>query len=80
MIEQSKKVDLEVEEKKRKKRGKVFYGFRKILVVDDDKNSVGINTDEAEKAGYDVTTALHEDEAIEKAKEQIFDLAIVDLN
>jgi len=51
----------------------------KILVVDDDKNLVELIQMRLEKAGYDVTTALHEDEAIEKAKEQIFDLAIVDL-
>lgn len=51
----------------------------KILVVDDDKNLVELIQMRLEKAGYDVATALHEDEAIEKAKEQIFDLAIVDL-
>lgn len=51
----------------------------KILVVDDDKNLIELIQMRLEKAGYDVATSLHEDEAIEKAKEQIFDLAIVDL-
>jgi len=51
----------------------------KILVVDDDKNLVELIQMRLEKAGYDVVTSLHEDEAIEKAREQLFDLAIVDL-
>lgn len=50
-----------------------------ILVVDDDKNLVELIQMRLEKAGYDVVTSLHEDDAIEKAKEQFFDLAIVDL-
>jgi two-component system response regulator GlrR len=32
-----------------------------------------------EGAGYEVVTAVHEDEALEKAREQLFDLAVVDL-
>jgi len=51
----------------------------RILVVDDDKNLVDLIQMRLETAGYDVATALHEEDAIEKVKEQLFDLAIVDL-
>lgn len=51
----------------------------KILVVDDDRNLVELIQMRLEKAGYDVVTSLHEEEAIEKAKGQLFDLAVVDL-
>jgi two-component system response regulator GlrR len=51
----------------------------KILVVDDDRNLIELIQMRLEKAGYDVVTSIHEEEAIEKAKGQLFDLAIVDL-
>ncbi len=51
----------------------------KILVVDDDKNLVELIQMRLEKSGYDVVTSLHEDEALVKAREELFDLAIVDL-
>ncbi|MBP1746322.1 MAG: sigma-54-dependent Fis family transcriptional regulator [Deltaproteobacteria bacterium] len=51
----------------------------KILVVDDDRNLVELIQMRLEKAGYDVVTSIHEEEAIEKAKGQLFDLAVVDL-
>lgn len=51
----------------------------KILVVDDDRNLVELIQMRLEKAGYDVVTSLHEEEAIEKTKVQLFDLAVVDL-
>jgi len=54
-------------------------GLGKILVVDDDRNLVELIQMRLEKAGYDVVTSIHEEEAIEKAKGQLFDLAIVDL-
>ena len=51
----------------------------KILVVDDDKNLLELLKIRLESAGYEVTTALKEEDAIEAAKNQVFDLAIVDL-
>jgi two-component system response regulator GlrR len=51
----------------------------KILVVDDDRNLVELIQMRLETAGYEVVTSLHEEEALAKAKEQPFDLAIVDL-
>ncbi|MBP1732879.1 MAG: two component, sigma54 specific, transcriptional regulator, Fis family [Deltaproteobacteria bacterium] len=52
---------------------------RKILVVDDDKNLIQILKVRVESAGYEVTTALKEEDALEAVKNQAFDLAIVDL-
>ncbi|OPY68517.1 MAG: Transcriptional regulatory protein QseF [Syntrophorhabdus sp. PtaU1.Bin002] len=51
----------------------------KILIVDDDRNIVELLQIRLETAGYDVVTAFDEGEAIEKTKEQVIDLAIVDL-
>ncbi len=51
----------------------------KILVVDDDRNLIEVLKVRVESAGYEVTTALNEEEALEAAKNQIFDLAILDL-
>jgi two-component system response regulator GlrR len=51
----------------------------KILVVDDDKNLLELLKIRLESAGYEVITALKEEDAIEAAKNQVFDLAIVDL-
>jgi two-component system response regulator GlrR len=51
----------------------------KILVVDDDRNLVELIQMRLEKADYEVVTSLNEEEAVEKAKEQLFDLSIVDL-
>ncbi len=53
--------------------------MRKILVVDDDRNLLELVKMRLETADYDVTTALREEEAIEAAKNQVFDLSIVDL-
>ena len=50
-----------------------------ILVVDDDRNLIEVLKVRVESAGYDVTTALTGEEAIEAAKNQMFDLAILDL-
>lgn len=52
---------------------------RKILVVDDDKNLIQVMKVRLESAGYEVTTALKEEYALEVVKNQAFDLAIVDL-
>ena len=51
----------------------------KILVVDDDRNLIEVLKVRVESAGYEVTTALNEEEALEAARNQIFDLAILDL-
>ena len=51
----------------------------KILVVDDDRSLIEVLKVRVESAGYEVTTALKEEEALEAAKDQTFDLAIVDL-
>jgi two-component system response regulator GlrR len=51
----------------------------KILVVDDDKNLLELLKIRLESAGYEVITAIKEEDAIEAAKNQVFDLAIVDL-
>jgi two-component system, NtrC family, response regulator GlrR len=51
----------------------------KILVVDDDRSLIEVLKVRVESAGYEVTTALKEEAAIDAAKDQTFDLAIVDL-
>jgi len=51
----------------------------KILLVDDDKNFVDLVKMRLESSNYKVTTALKEEDAIEAVKEQIFDVALVDL-
>jgi two-component system, NtrC family, response regulator GlrR len=51
----------------------------KILVVDDDRNLIEVLKVRVESAGYEVTTALNEGEAIEATQNQLFDLAILDL-
>src|SRR4030067_1841988 len=51
----------------------------KILVVDDDRNLLELLKIRLESAGYDVFTALEEEEAMEAVKNQPFDLSIVDL-
>jgi two-component system response regulator GlrR len=52
---------------------------KKILVVDDDSNFLKLIRIRLELAGYEVVTALNEDEAIAIAKGEIFALSIVDL-
>jgi two-component system, NtrC family, response regulator GlrR len=51
----------------------------KILVVDDDRSLIEVLKVRVESAGYEVTTALKEETAIAANKEQVFDLAIIDL-
>jgi two-component system response regulator GlrR len=51
----------------------------KILVVDDDRSLLELIRMRLESASYVVTTALMEEEAIEAAKGQVFDLSVVDL-
>ncbi|MBS3907070.1 MAG: sigma-54-dependent Fis family transcriptional regulator [Syntrophaceae bacterium] len=50
-----------------------------ILVVDDDRNLLELLKIRLESAGYEVIAVLKEEDAIEGAKNQAFDLAIVDL-
>jgi two-component system response regulator GlrR len=52
---------------------------KKILVVDDDSNFLKLIRMRLELANYEVVTALNEDEAITKAREETFGLSIVDL-
>jgi len=51
----------------------------KILVVDDDRNLLEVLKVRVESSGYEVTTALTGEEAVEAVKNQMFDLAILDL-
>jgi len=52
---------------------------KKIFVVDDDDNFLKLIRMRLELAGYEVVTALDEDKAIAKAREETFALSIVDL-
>lgn len=51
----------------------------KILVVDDDINLLYLIHMRLEAAGYNVVTANHENVAKEVASQEVFDVAIVDL-
>jgi two-component system, NtrC family, response regulator GlrR len=51
----------------------------KILIVDDDRNLLEVLRVRVESAGYDVTTAAREEDAMEAARKDVFDLSIVDL-
>jgi len=52
---------------------------KKILVVDDDSNFLKLIRMRLELASYEVTTAMNEDEAIAKVREETFIVSIVDL-
>ena len=54
-------------------------GSGKILIVDDDRSLIEVLKVRVESGGYDATTALKEETALAAAKEQVFDLAIIDL-
>ncbi|HKZ57322.1 MAG TPA: sigma-54 dependent transcriptional regulator [Thermodesulfovibrionales bacterium] len=51
----------------------------KLLVVDDDSNLLELIKMRLESAGYEVATALNEEEAITVVKEEVIPLSIVDL-
>ena len=51
----------------------------KILVVDDDRNLLDLICMRLEASGYDVYAADHENQAKEAAGQEIFDLAVIDL-
>jgi two-component system response regulator GlrR len=51
----------------------------RILLVDDDRSLVELLKMRLESVNYEVRAVLHEEEALGAAKEEIFDLAIVDL-
>jgi len=53
--------------------------LKKILVVDDDDNFLKLIKIRLELSGYEVVTALNEDEAVIRIKEETFDLAVIDL-
>ena len=50
-----------------------------ILVVDDDKNLLELIQMRLESENYQVVATAEEEEALEVAKEQSFDLSIIDL-
>lgn len=51
----------------------------RILLVDDDRSLVELLRMRLESVGYEVRAALREEEALEAAKEAVFDLSLVDL-
>ncbi len=51
----------------------------KLLIVDDDQNLLDLLQLRLESEGHEVIATAREEEAIEAAKDQIFDLSIVDL-
>lgn len=51
----------------------------KILIVDDDRNLLEVIKVRIESAGYNVSAMSNEQEALEAARNQTFDLAVVDL-
>lgn len=51
----------------------------KILLVDDDRNLVELVKLRLDAAGYEVSAVLLEEDAVEAAKAQVFDLGLVDL-
>jgi two-component system response regulator GlrR len=51
----------------------------KLLIVDDDRNLLELIRMRLESSGFDVVTALREDDARAAAAGEVFDLAIVDL-
>jgi two-component system, NtrC family, response regulator GlrR len=51
----------------------------KLLVVDDDSNLIELVTTKLRSAHYEVATALKEEDALQAAKDDVFDLCIVDL-
>ena len=53
--------------------------MHKILVVDDDQNILNVIKMRMELENFQVFTALNADIAIRKAKNEVFDLALVDL-
>jgi two-component system response regulator GlrR len=54
-------------------------GSGKILVVDDDTNLIELVKMRLESAGYDVTAAVREDDALTAVKARCFDLCLLDL-
>ena len=53
--------------------------FGKILVVDDDRNLLELLRMRLESEDYEVVAAFREEDAIEAARTQTFDLSVVDL-
>jgi two-component system response regulator GlrR len=51
----------------------------KILVVDDDKNLLDLISMRLEASGYEVFAVDHENTALEIARKEIFDVAVIDL-
>ncbi|MGD8714904.1 MAG: response regulator, partial [Desulfobacterales bacterium] len=53
--------------------------MEKILVVDDDPSILKVIKMRLEAEGYEVTTSLQAETALDLAKDEIFDFALVDL-
>ena len=51
----------------------------KILIVDDDRNLLEVLKVRVESAGYDVFATVREQDALDAARNEAFDLSIVDL-
>ena len=51
----------------------------KILIVDDDQNILEVIKMRLEAVGYNITTSISGDQALIKAREELFDLVITDL-
>ncbi len=51
----------------------------KILVVDDDSNLLEVISMRLESAGYDVITALQEEDALDAVRTELFDVSVLDL-
>src|SRR5207244_13466566 len=54
-------------------------GSGRIIVVDDDKNLIELVKMRLESAGYDVTAAVQEDEALSAVKTHSLDICLLDL-
>ena len=74
-IDKIVKIIEEIVEKKRKKIGMSF----KILVVDDNVNSITTLTDLFEEDGYTVVVAADGEEALKKAQEEKPDIILLDI-
>jgi two-component system response regulator GlrR len=75
-------VDIEIEEKENNRQIGARNGYMpsaKLLVVDDDRNLLELMKIRLEASGFEVTAARDEDEARTMMAEQVFDLAVIDL-
>jgi len=64
VIEESKRVDIEIEERKKRKGIREAMSLGKILLVDDDRNLLELVKIRLESADYEVTGAVREEDAL----------------